>query len=65
MTNRAKNLIETIKLFKNQPVSFIFLRRETSYTPSELRAALDELIKAGELRQEATETGIIYKAVKK
>jgi NADH:ubiquinone oxidoreductase subunit F (NADH-binding) len=65
MTKRAKDLFDLIKLYKDVPVSFIFLRRETSYTPQQLRAALDELKNAKKIRQDVEGTGIVYKAVSK
>jgi hypothetical protein len=64
MTKRESDILDIIKGYKGNPIKFLFLRRETNYSPAELRQSLDKLIEAKKIKQETTESGIVYKVRK-
>lgn len=64
MTKRESDIYDIIKGYKGHPIKFLFLRRETNYSPAELRQSLDKLIEQKKIKQETTESGIVYKVRK-
>jgi len=64
MNKRESDILGIIKGYKGNPIKFLFLRRETNYSPAELRQSLDKLIDAKKIKQETTESGIVYKVRK-